>query len=84
VAVNEDKKFKINTGWIGATDANLINDLMKSKRVWLLPSDTNPNETIQLRPIDKQMVNYDSQRELYDYSIEFIINKQYNEEVYSF
>ena len=52
---------------------------MRSKRAWLPLAD----KTIELRPLSKTMVNQDTERELIDYTIEFQINRQYNEETYS-
>jgi hypothetical protein len=72
-------KISINTGWIIKDSIDTIESLMRSKRAWLPLAD----KTIELRPLSKTMVNQDTERELIDYTIEFQINRQYNEETYS-
>lgn len=75
----KEVKITINTGWISKTDIDTIESVMRTKRAWLL----NSNENISLRPIAKSMINEDLSRELIEFSIEFIINRNYNEETYS-
>jgi hypothetical protein len=75
----KEVKLYINTGWLLKTDVDTIESLMRSKRAWLLNSKGN----ISLRPIAKPMVNEDLERELIEFSLEFIINRNYDEETYS-
>lgn len=75
----KEVKLSINTGWLMQTDVDTIESLMRSKRVWL----TKGNEAIALRPISKSIVNQDLERELIDFTIEFIINRNYDEETYT-
>ncbi len=75
----KEVKLYINTGWLLKTDVDTIESLMRSKRAWLLNSKGN----ISLRPIAKSMVNEDLERELIEFSLEFIINRNYDEETYS-
>lgn len=72
-------KLSINTGWITRNDVDTIESLMRSKRVWIQLRD----KIVALRPITKSMTNEDSERELIEYTIEFEINRQYNEETFS-
>jgi hypothetical protein len=72
-------KLSINTGWITRNDIDTIESIMRSKRVWI----QLPDKTVALRPITKSMTNEDSERELIEYTIEFEINRQYNEETFS-
>ena len=76
---SKEVKLYINTGWLLNTDVDTIESLMRSKRAWLLNSKGN----ISLRPIGKSMINQDLQRELIEYSLEFTINRNYDEETYS-
>lgn len=76
---SKEVKLYINTGWLLKTDIDTIESLMRSKRAWLLNSKGN----ISLRPIAKSMVNEDLNRELIEFSLEFIINRNYDEETYS-
>ena len=52
---------------------------MRANRVWL----ENGNKVINLRPTGKSILNVDSERELIDFTLEFEINKKYDEETYS-
>lgn len=72
-------KITISTGWLSRNDVDTIESLMRSKRVWI----ELPGKTVSLTPTNKGMVNEDIQRELVDYTIEFQINRTYNEETYS-
>lgn len=76
---SKEVRFTINTGWLMQSDVDTIESLMRSKRVWL----TKGNETIVLRPTGKSIVNQDSERELIDFTLEFIINRNYDEETYT-
>lgn len=76
---SKEVKFYINTGWLLKTDVDTIESLMRSKRAWLL----NDNGNISLRPVGKSMLNQDLERELIEFSLEFIINRNYDEETYS-
>lgn len=72
-------KLTINTGWLTRNDVDTVESLFRAKRVWI----ELPSKTVSLRPMNKTMVNQDTSRELIDYSIEFQINRTYNEETYS-
>jgi len=76
---SKEVKLFINTGWLLKTDVDSIESLIRSKRAWLIKESGN----IALRPIAKSMVNQDLERELIEFSLEFIINQNYNEETYS-
>lgn len=76
---SKEVKLYINTGWLLKTDVDTIESLMRSKRAWLL----NAKGNISLRPIAKSMINEDLDRELIEFSLEFIINRNYDEETYS-
>ena len=74
-------KFTINTGWILKTDLPSIESLLRSKRAAIrLPED----KYINLVPLSKTITNVDNKRALVDYEVEFQINRNYNEEIYSF
>lgn len=77
--IEKVSKISINTGWLLQSDVDAIESLMKSKKVWI-----NSNQkTIFMVPISENITNQDSARELVDYSIEFQINPNYNEETFS-
>jgi len=76
---SKEVKLFINTGWLIKSDIDTIESLMRSKKAWLV----NTKGNISLRPINKAMVNEDLARELIEFSLEFIINRTYDEETYS-
>ena len=71
-------KLTINTGWLLKSDVDTVESLMRTRRAWL----ERENDTINLRPIAKTIINEDVKRELIDYTLEFEKNKKYNEETY--
>lgn len=75
----KDVKLTINTGWLLKTDIDSIESLMRSKRAWI----DDINYPVELRPRGKKIINEDSERELIEYTIEFLINRKYNEETYT-
>jgi len=76
---NKANKLTINTGWLTRNDIDTVESLCRSLRVWI----ELPSKTISLRPITKSITNEDKSRELVEYTLEFQINRQYNEETYS-
>ena len=79
VHTSKEVKLTINTGWIMQSDVDTIESLLDSKRVWLLDGV----KRIALRPLSKTMVNKDTEKELIEFTIEFQINRDYDEETYS-
>jgi hypothetical protein len=75
----KEVRFTINTGWLLKSDIDTIESLMRAKRVWLINGDS----TIEIRPTSKSILNDDIERELIEFTLEFIINRTYNEETYS-
>lgn len=76
---SKEVRFTINTGWVMQTDVDTIESLLRSKRAWIILNDV----PVEIRVVPKPMVNYDTQRELIEYTIECIINRQSDEETYS-
>lgn len=79
LSTNKEVKLYINTGWILKSDVDTIESILRSKRAWLLQNEVE----INLVPVSKSIVNTDLERELIEFSLEFIINRTYNEETYS-
>lgn len=73
-------KININTGFILESQIDDIESLLRSKRVWL----TNGDKKISLRPISKKILSKDTERELIDFTMEFQINRNHDQETYSF
>lgn len=79
ISSSKEVKLNINTGWLLFTDIDTVESLMRSKRAWLIQGD---NE-ISLRPISKKLPVTDLEQELISYSLEFTINRTYDEETYT-
>lgn len=79
-SVSKENKLLINTGWITKSDIDSIESLIMSSRAFIKIND----KIVDLVAIGKSLTNEDSKEELFDYSIEFIINRSYNEETYTF
>jgi hypothetical protein len=73
-------KLTIYTGWLSKNCQFTIDSLMSSKRVWI----NNSGTWVPARPITKSLFNEDSERDLYDFAVEFQLINQYNEKNYSF
>jgi hypothetical protein len=79
--VRKENKITISTGWISKNDVNTIESILRSKKVNVL--DKN-GLVVKLIPQQKPIINYDSERELIDFTIEFLINRNHDAETYSF
>lgn len=76
-AIQNEKSVKshslvMNTGYIPATNQIFVEQLNSSRNCWLLGNETEP--IIELVPKAYNMVNYDSDLDLYQYEVEFQIN----------
>lgn len=77
---NRSQPLKTNTGWVLKDNHVLLDSLMMSKKAWLfLP---NTDYKIALVPQGKALSNFDSERALYAYDVEFLINPENDAEVY--
>jgi len=75
---NKEQKLLINTGWILKSNQSIVDAIIRSRRIWYV----NGTKIISLTSLSKQLVNEDSDQELYEYDLEFIINRENNGEVY--
>jgi hypothetical protein len=80
IETDKDDMFKINTGWVLKTDNITIDSLSLSKKAWLFIND---QEVIEMVPISKKLVKIDSEQDLYEYDLEFQINRAYNAQNYT-
>lgn len=79
ISSSKEVKLFINTGWLTKNDIDTVESLMRSKRAWLVRGD----EVIQLRSINKTLPIQDTETELIQFPLEFIINRNYDEETYT-
>lgn len=69
---NKDVFLKINTGFILRKNQTLVDEIIRSSKAWLMFPDKS---AVELLPMGKKIVNYDSDAELYNYELEFKINR---------
>ncbi|WP_372744264.1 hypothetical protein [Lutibacter sp.] len=72
IQTTKENSFNINTGWVLKSDIVTMDSLMLSKKAWLF---INENEVIELVPIPKKIDPLTSDKFLYEYDLEFKINK---------
>jgi len=73
-------KITINTGWLLKSDVPSIESLMRAKRAAMRIR----GNWINMVPISKAITNVDNKRALISFDVEFQINRNFNEEIYSF
>jgi len=76
-SIKNEKSIKtislvMNTGYIPASNQIYLEQVRNSKNCWLLGNSTEP--LVELVPKAYNMVNYDSDLDLYQYDVEFQIN----------
>jgi hypothetical protein len=74
----KEQRLVLNTGWILKSNVVIIDTILRSGLVWLLKG----GKEISLRPVEKELVLEDSEEALYQYNVEFIINRENDLEVY--
>lgn len=75
---NKEQNLIINSGWILKSNQVIMDTIIRAKRLWFV----NEGREISLTPVSKKMVNEDSDQELYEYELEFKINRENDLEVY--
>ena len=88
IAASHKQSFKINTGWIFKNNVKIIDEILQSKKALiyhsnsLLPSINWQGSALQVVPVGKNLVAYDSEQSLYQYEVEFVINHKYADLIY--
>lgn len=72
-------KLSVNTGWLINNSIDTITSLLRSPRAWIILN----GKEVALRPIQKSMNEVDTERELVDFTLEFQINRKYDEETFT-
>jgi hypothetical protein len=80
--VKKGQKITCNTGFILQTDTHKIEEILDSKRAFLLFPQTTKRQPIHLIPVDKTLKNYDSDQNLYEYELVFQINLPNDNQIY--
>lgn len=74
-------KVVCNTGYILKSNTKRIESLLNSKRAWIISTETT--SPINLIPVTSTLSGNDSDRELYEYDIEFSINPNNDHKSYT-
>lgn len=87
------QKVTINSGWVFKEEAYFIDEIIRSKKAFLLsdaslflPAESYVSENygnIELVPVSTKIINFESDRNLISFDVEFIINKRHADEIYS-
>lgn len=87
------QKVVINSGWIYKSQSFLVDELIQSRKAFLLSQPTlvenfNPYASentgnIELIPISTKIINHESNESMISIDVEFQINKRYADESYS-
>jgi len=79
VEVKKELRLNLNTGHILKESAGTLEELIRSKRVWL----EKEGREISLAPVVKEFLNEDSEQGTYSYDVEFIINRENDLQIYN-
>lgn len=86
---SKSQKLILNTGWIFKTNTRIIDEIIDSKKAfWILNSgfftlqQLDGENYVSLVPISKKLSGVDSKKNLYQYEVEFQINRKYEDAVY--
>lgn len=74
IETEKTEKIKVNTGFILKTSTESIDTLLSEKQAYLVE---NNSAVLDLVPLAKKIVKEDSDAALYEYDLEFQINKKY-------
>lgn len=93
IETENPQRVTINTGWIFKSQAYLIDELIQSKKAFLLSKPelfsstafypTESAGAIELIPVQQKIVNHESDENRVSFDVEFVINKRYADEIYS-
>ncbi|MBO2546127.1 hypothetical protein J0871_17050 [Salegentibacter sp. BDJ18] len=77
--VKKELSLTINTGHLLKVSAGMVEQILRSKRVWL----EKEGREISLTPVVKDFLNEDSEQAAYSYDVEFVINRKNDLQVYN-
>lgn len=82
VLITRDDQLVLNTGYIPEDQRYMIDELMKSKAVWIVASKYK--ESIPVKMKSSELSHTDSERFLHNYTLELTVNRTIDEEIYLF
>lgn len=83
------QKTVVNTGWIHFEETHILDELIRSRKSYLLRKNTTGGvigglyENIELIPTLSKMTNFNSETNMYQFDVEFLINPDYANKIYS-
>lgn len=87
------QKVIINTGWMLPDEIYILDELIRSRQGFLLSKPLNTGvgmmmvETIaektEVIPVQSKITNFNSETNMYQYDVEFLINPDYANQIYS-
>lgn len=82
------QKAVINTGWMHPDEIFTLDELIRSRKGFLLSKNisgvgASTDETIELVPVHSKITNFDSDANMYEFDVEFLINPSYANKIYS-
>lgn len=96
VSSENPQKLLINTGWIMKDEIFVLNEMILSQSAFLLPVNSRAirtqrvleyeserDERIALVPVQSKLVEFDSDSYMYQFDVEFLINPNYENKIYS-
>lgn len=82
VLVTRDDQLILNTGYIPEDQRYMIDEIMKSKALWLV--NTKYKEPIPIKVNSSELAHTDNERFLHNYVLELTVNREVDEEIYIF
>lgn len=84
---NKIQKLFINTGWIFKSNIRIVDEIIDSKKAFIVLSSTGfglntEDRFIEMVAVGKKLTGYDSKRSLYDFEVEFQINLKHEDTIY--
>lgn len=85
---NKVQKMIVNTGWIFKNNIRIIDDLISAQKAFWMPvnvgftGNTLDEWFMELVPVSKKMAGYDSKSNLYQFEVEFQINRKHEDAIY--
>ena len=77
----KEQSLNIHTGYVPRDNQVIVDQIKRAKKAWLLSDDNR--SVVELVPNNEEHLNYDSDNDLYDYELNFIINKKHDLQNYS-
>lgn len=81
--VQHTLKLIMDTGWVLESDQITVDNLTDAKKAWLILGD-DKDVFVEVIPVNQNINNIDSDRELISFEVEFELNKESHAKIYNF